>query len=244
MPILFELVILLKNHSFYSVEQICNINNEGDKNMQLTRTDIEAIKKNDSDYINNKGANLYMNKEYKDAIEYYRLASAMGNVQAISNLGYCYLYGRDIEADTDTAIAYFELAADRQNVDASYKLGDIYGSDKWGKKDPELSIYYYRLAASWLIDDSWDAKYRIACTDSLQRYPSLCFALAREMMPGGYMRTDIIEAYQFLKHAEKGYRIEIANGANFYTKAYEDVIDMIDDNIFDAIRDEIDSLFE
>lgn len=212
--------------------------------MKLSKADINAIARNDSNYLNTKGANCYLNKDYKTAVEYYRIASSMGNVQAISNLGYCYLYGRDIEANTDLAIAYFEIAAQRENVDACYKLGDIYGSSKWGKEDKELSIYYYRLAASILISEDWENEAAIAYCSQLRQYPSLCFALARELMPGGYMRTDIVEAYQFLRVAEQGYRIELSNGADFYQKTYEDVISLLNDSIFDDIRDEIDLLFD
>lgn len=212
--------------------------------MKLTRTDMEAVRRGDSNYLLNKGANYYMQKDFENAVGYYQLASSMGNVQASSNLGYCYLYGRSVEPNRDLAIAYFELAAGRENVDACYKLGDIYGSDKWGVKDSELSVYFYRMAASFLIDEDWEDGYVIANTYSLARYPSLCFALGRELMPGGYMRTDLKAAYQFLKHAEKGYRIELDNGADFYEKTYEGVMERMNDEIFDEIRDEIDEIFE
>ena len=37
--------------------------------MKLTKTDIIAITKNDSDYLNAKGAKCYYNKDYKNAYE-------------------------------------------------------------------------------------------------------------------------------------------------------------------------------
>lgn len=212
--------------------------------MKLTRTDMEAVKRGDSNYILNKGANCYMQKDYENAVSYYQLASSMGNIQANCNLAYCHLYGRSVEPNRDLAIAYLELAADRKNIEACYKLGDIYGSDKWGIKDSEMSVYFYRMAASFMIDEDWEDGYAIAYTESLARYPSLCFALGRELMPGGYMRTDLKEAYQFLKQAEYGYRIELKNGADFYEKAYAGVMERINDEIFDEIRDEIDEIFE
>ena len=69
----------------------------------------------------------------------------MGDMNAVSNLGYCYLYGRDIEQNTSLAIAYFKTAAENGVIDAMYKLGDIYSSDKWNVKDVELSLYYYNM---------------------------------------------------------------------------------------------------
>ena len=127
-----------------------------DEILALTSADMNAVSLRDSNYINNKGANLYCNGIYKSAVEYYRLAAAMGNIQAISNLGYCYLYGRDIESNLSLAIAYFKIASMNQNIDAAYKLGDIYGSEKWGLKDIEMSVYYYRMAVSFILDDDWE----------------------------------------------------------------------------------------
>ena len=122
----------------------------------LTATDFNAIDLLDSNYINSKGAKRYIEEDFMTAVEYYRLAAAMGNPQAISNLGYCYLYGRDIEPNLSLAIAYFKIAARHELVDAAYKLGDIYGSDKWGVKDKEMSNYYYRMAISFIIDEEWE----------------------------------------------------------------------------------------
>ncbi len=204
----------------------------------LTNADLNAIKNVDANYLNSKGAKLYKEENYKEAVEYYRLAAAMGSIEATSNLGYCYLYGRSIKQNLSLALAYFEMAAARENIDACYKLGDIYESDKWGVKDLELSMYYYRMAASFLIELDWDIPYIILDTRELQKYPSLCFALGRHLMPGGIMPTDLDQAYQFLKQAETGYEREIANGSHFYEKAYKGVVDCLLDDIFDDIRDE------
>lgn len=206
----------------------------------LTQTDLLAVERGDSNYINNKGASLYGDGLYPDAVEYYRLAAAMGNVDAVSNLGYCYLYGRSLEPDTTLAIAYFRNAANRGCVDAAYKLGDIYSRDKWVEKDPELSVYYYRLAASLLVRGKWEDYNQILWNDELPQYPSLCFALGRELMPGGHMAADIRCAYQFLLRARTGYRDALANGSDFYRESYEAVLDLLADPIFDEIRAEYD----
>lgn len=213
------------------------------KKFELTKTDLTAIKYGDSNYINQKGADLYNQGNYADAVEYYRVASAMGNDIAISNLGYCYLYGRDIEQNLALALSYFEIAAAKQNVDACYKLGDIYGSDKWGIKDKEMAIYYYRMAASFLIEDDWEIPNIIAYTDSLEKYPSLCYALGRELMPDGDMPTNIDQAYQFLKHAEKGYKRELDNEVDMYNKTYSGVLECLKNPIFDSIRNKYDFLY-
>ena len=47
---------------------------------ELTAADMTAVDLRDSNYINNKGANLYKSENYASAVEYYRLAAAMGNL--------------------------------------------------------------------------------------------------------------------------------------------------------------------
>lgn len=210
----------------------------------LSEADNHAVLLRDSNYINNKGAKLYQPGTYRESVEYYRLAAAMGNIHAVSNLGYCYLYGRDIEANLSLALAYFKTAALREDVDAAYKLGDIYGSDKWGIQDKELSVYYYRMAASYVIGEAWDDKDTVAWREELQKYPSLCYALGRELSAGGTMNMDIERAYQFLKHAEKGYMAELANGNEMYRRSYEGVLKLLAHQQFDEIREYYDSVFD
>lgn len=211
---------------------------------ELTPTDQRAVDLGDSEYINNKGASLYREGTYAQAVEYYRLAAAMGSVHAVSNLGYCYLYGRDIEPDTQLAIAYFKTAAAGGDVDAAYKLGDIYSRDKWGLKDPEMSVYYYRMAASFIIDTPWENSLSITYCSRLQEYPSLCYALGRELFSGENMSRDMESAYQFLKQAEAGYRTELANGGSMYEKAYAGVVELLSDPRFNHIRKRLDAVFD
>ena len=91
----------------------------------LTPADEKAISARDAVFLLNKGAALYAKGDYKTATEYYRLAAAMGDDQAIANLGYVYLYGRATEPNLSIAMGYFKIAAAMDNVDGAYKLGDI-----------------------------------------------------------------------------------------------------------------------
>lgn len=205
----------------------------------LTNADMNAVALKDAGYINRRGAKLYVEGNYRFAVEYYRLAAAMGDMNAVSNLGYCYLYGRDIEQNA----SLFKTAAENGVIDAMYKLGDIYSSDKWNMKDVELSLYYYKIALVHLLgEDEWDAESIVYC-EGFRRYPSLCYALGREMSRGDRMNTDIVMAYQLLKHAEKGYRKEIDNGAVMYESSYEGVKVLLADSQFDGIRKEYDAYF-
>lgn len=197
----------------------------------LTKTDYDAIIKNNSGYILNKGANKYDPETYDEAVEYYHLAAAMGEAQAAANLGYCYLYGRSIEQNTSLAIGYFQIAAARGNVDALYKLGNIYSNDKFVEQDTELSLYYYELALE-AIDDFFDVG---------MRYPSLYLSMAKEFMPDGALGTNLEKAYDYLETAREGYEIAIDDGAEHYKNALAETIKLLESDTFAKIREAQDS---
>jgi len=204
--------------------------------LKPTNANTTVIENGDGNFINNKGASYYSSQEYDKAVEHYRPAASMGNLQAVSNLGYCYLYGRDIEDNLSLALGYFKLASKRGSVDASYKLGDIYGSDKWGIKDPELSIYYYRLAADQIAHGEWDY-IDIMSNEDFLLYPSLYFALGREMGIGGQMNTDVDLSYQFLIAAKKDYEAELVNGETMYEDSYRRVLEYLDKEEYQRLNE-------
>lgn len=207
---------------------------------ELTKADHIAIDHNDHGYLNNKGAEYYSKGKYDLAVEYYRLAAAMGDDQAISNLGHCYLYGRQIEADLSLALAYLKIACDKGNVDAAYKLGDIYGSDKWGIKDRELSVYYYRVAAVFMFGDDFSLD-RIRNDENILSYPSLCFALGREHGLDGQLPTELELSYVYLETARKGYGRELMNGNRMYEQAYNGVLEYLNRPEYQPIREKYET---
>ncbi len=200
----------------------------------LSDADFVAIRGKDSDFLLNKGADKYGN-DYEESIEYYRLSAAMGNPQAISNLGYCYLYGRSIEPNVSLALAYFTIAADLGVIDALYKLGNIYSSDEFVDKDEELEKYYYEKAVDALLDSYSD----------YDDYPSLSLAVGKETMEDGLFDTDLDRAYFLLKCAEKGFKKYIDNGDDFYEDHYAETLDLLEDKQFDdEIKDNYNQIYE
>ena len=200
----------------------------------LSDADFVAIRGKDSDFLLNKGADKY-GDDYEESIEYYRLSAAMGNPQAISNLGYCYLYGRSIEPNVSLALAYFTIAADLGVIDALYKLGNIYSSDEFVDKDEELEKYYYEKAVDALLDSYSD----------YDDYPSLSLAVGKETMEDGLFDTDLDRAYFLLKCAEKGFKKYIDNGDDFYEDHYAETLDLLEDKQFDdEIKDNYNQIYE
>ncbi len=99
----------------------------------LNRSDIESIKLSENQHDNsqdieylNEGATAYQQGDYETAVKLYRKSAAMGNVVALSNLGYCYYYGRSIPVDKEKAKTFWEQAAIFGDIAAIYKLGDMY----------------------------------------------------------------------------------------------------------------------
>ena len=72
------------------------------------------------------GAKAYQAGDYETAIRYYEKSADAGNVIALSNLGYCYYYGRSIPVDKTKAKECWDKAAIFGDIAAIYKLGDMY----------------------------------------------------------------------------------------------------------------------
>ena len=199
---------------------------------QLTQTDKQALYNDDAEYFTDKGARAYSREEYREAVEYYRIAATLGETQAIANLGYCYLYGRAIERNIDLAIAYFEIAASMGNIDALYKLGSIFQSDKWGYKDNERAIFYFQNAIFEVLGSKEYDVDDIKNEDFLLNYPSLCLTLGQAHMKDGILQTNLKIAYVFLEKAKEGYEEALDNNMKMYEGAYHRTLELLNDPEF------------
>ena len=205
---------------------------EGVTMFQLTQTDKQALYNDDAEYFTDKGARAYSREEYREAVEYYRIAATLGETQAIANLGYCYLYGRAIERNIDLAIAYFEIAASMGNIDALYKLGSIFQSDKWGYKDNERAIFYFQNAIFEVLGSKEYDVDDIKNEDFLLNYPSLCLTLGQAHMKDDILQTNLKIAYVFLEKAKEGYEEALANNIKRYEVAYHRTLELLNDPEF------------
>lgn len=59
----------------------------------------------------------------------------------------------------------------------------------------------------------------------------------------GNLPADTDAAYQFLKHAEIGYKTELTNGNKMYEKSYAGVVELLNDPQFNEIREKYDELY-
>ncbi|HHU52655.1 MAG TPA: sel1 repeat family protein [Clostridiaceae bacterium] len=165
----------------------------------------EARKKGDSYYILDLGSEYYngvvREQNFAKAFEYYTIASEMGNVIALSNLGYCYLYGRSVPKDTIKALECYEAAADLGDINATYKVGDFY---YWGifpiTQDREKAVEYYLTAYDLVIEDEYP---------DISNYPDVCLRLADCIFYGLTDFFDLEDALDFYNEAKVFFDIRI-----------------------------------
>ena len=188
-----------------------------------------ALEDFNSDYFNARGAELYRDEEYETAIEYYRIAAAMGNVQSQANLGYCYYYGRGCERDLKLAYAYFKMAARFKNTDALYKLSTMYEHGKGVKKNDEIAEYYLINAFQSLNELPEAARLE---------YPSVLFSMGKRFLAIGEMEGDFEVAYTLLRSAQEGYEFQISQGCHYYEKMLKEVDEILKRDCFDSYWDE------
>ena len=69
-----------------------------------------------SDDLLNQGAEAYQTQTpegFKTAVRYYEEAARLGNGQAMTNLGYCYMYGRGVTKNPEKGFRRFVEGAKR-----------------------------------------------------------------------------------------------------------------------------------
>jgi TPR repeat protein len=57
-------------------------------------------------------------KNYKEAVKWYRLAAEQGNSNAQTNLGVMYEFGNGVEKNYKEAVKWYRLAAEQENSKA------------------------------------------------------------------------------------------------------------------------------
>ena len=86
-------------------------------------------------------------KDMKQAAEWYRKAADQGVANAQFNLGNCYLNGEGVEKDPKMAVHWYRKAAEQGNAYAQFNLGCCYLNGEGVEKDLKQAVYWYRKAA-------------------------------------------------------------------------------------------------
>ena len=183
--------------------------------MEYKRYDIALAKKDRSfsfsDVLLNKGAAAYKQGDYAQAIQLYQEAAALGNTTAMSNLGYCCYYGRDIPVDKEKARQYWEAASVWGDVNAIYKLGDMHLNGDIAR-DEEMAWIYYRRAYM-LARKSINPDY----------YPDICL----RMLKYGQNKLSIRDRVSMGQMAVEAFGKRLAQGDKFSQKLQQEAQELL-----------------
>ena len=94
------------------------------------------------------GLELESEKNFAEAVSWYRKAVAQNEPNAMRNLGVCYLDGKGVTKDAAEAMKWYRKAADLGNQDASSDIGDLYRDGIGVAKDEVAAVEWYRKGAA------------------------------------------------------------------------------------------------
>ena len=153
-----------------------------------------------------EGANAYLRGDYATAVACYQKAAFAGNVTALSNLGYCYYYGRAMAVDKERAYQCWSKAAVFGDIPATYKMADMMINGDLSP-DPVFARALYHKAymdAREIMDPDY--------------YPDACLRILK------YCRADIDEESILLiaQDAVDGFREKVNAGETFHEKSLQE----------------------
>ena len=103
--------------------------------------------KKEAQRLNDEGYRWYRKMEYEKAISNYRKAAELDNMDAINNLGVCYLNGQGVLKNEKMAVEYFGRSAKGGDAIGQYNLGYCYQMGKGVKQDAAAALQWYIKAA-------------------------------------------------------------------------------------------------
>ena len=86
-------------------------------------------------------------KDYTEAVKWYRKAAEQGNDTAQCNLGVCYQYGQGVSKDLVEAVKWYRKAAEQGCDTAQCNLGVCYEYGQGVSKNLVEAVKWYRKAA-------------------------------------------------------------------------------------------------
>ena len=137
-------------------------------------------------------------KDYPEAVKWFRKAAEQGHTFAQYNLGVCYYNGWGVPQDYSEAVKWYRKAAVQGYADAQCNLGYCYHSGQGVPKDYSEAVKWYRKAA--------EQGYAVA-----QTFLGICYYI------GEGVPLDFSEAVKwFRKAAEQGNMYAQYNLGNCY----------------------------
>ena len=89
-----------------------------------------------------------INRNYEEAVKWYRKAAEQGYAPAQNNLGDMYQYGRGVMTNYYDAVQWYGKAAAQGLASAQNNLGNMYCYDRGVTKNYEVAVRWYEKAAT------------------------------------------------------------------------------------------------
>ncbi len=86
-------------------------------------------------------------KDEKEAFQWFLKAADQGNAEAQNNVGICYLKGDGVEKDEKEAFQWFLKAAEQRDAEAQYNVGACYLKGDGVEKDEKNAFQWFLKAA-------------------------------------------------------------------------------------------------
>jgi TPR repeat protein len=99
-------------------------------------------------------------KDYAEAVKWYRKAAAQNFAPAQFNLGYCYANGQGVRKDKAEAVKWYRKAAEQNYTPALSNLGWCYDNGCGVVKDYVEAVKWYRQAAG---QGHAEAQFNLGC---------------------------------------------------------------------------------
>ena len=131
---------------------------QGSKPEQATPASSASAGKNTAEEYNKKGMVAYIQKNYTEAVKWFRKAAEQGYAYAQKMLGLCYYYGQGVSQDYAEAVKWYRKAAEQGYADAQNTLGVCYYYGQGVSQDYAEAVKWYRKAAE---QGNAEAQYRL-----------------------------------------------------------------------------------
>ncbi len=93
------------------------------------------------------GNQYYFQKEYEEAVKWYRKSAEQGNAKAQNNLANMYCSGRRVKRDYEEAVKWYRESAKQGNAEAQNNFANMYYYGRGVKRDYGEAVKWYRESA-------------------------------------------------------------------------------------------------
>ena len=136
-------------------------------------------------------------KNYTEAVKWYRKAAEQGHAEAQYKLGFCYKYGDGVEENLTEAAKWYTKAAEQGKATAQFYLAEMYEKGEGVDKDIAEAVKWYNEAKKSEVyaEDAQKALERLGATtttsenegENNKKYDGEIYSVVEQMpqFPGG-----------------------------------------------------------